>query len=260
MQHSSVPSSTVETLVAHEQTWAAFLLAWVAGFSDAIGFLLLQQLGASFMSGNSMATGVALGQMDGHSVLLHGVPILSFVLGIMLGLLVLALIRHWGLRSPFAVVFGLEALCLLVFLVLGSRFFQRGVIRPSPAAIFYLCIVLLTLAMGLQTATVQRASGQRVRTTFMTGVLSNWTAALMQYLFWLHQQTTEQHFCRALRESRQQPSFRLLLLQGGLWGCYIAGAICGSALELHLALPALIFPVGVLAVLIIIDVLRPFEG
>lgn len=78
---------------------------------------------------------------------------------------------------PFAVVFGLEALCLLVFLVLGSRSLQRGVISPSPSGGFYLCMILLTLAMGLQTATVRRASGQGVRTTFVTGVLSDWTAA-----------------------------------------------------------------------------------
>jgi uncharacterized membrane protein YoaK (UPF0700 family) len=93
----------------------------------------------------------------------------------------------------------------------------------------------------------------------MTGVLSDWTVALMQYLSWLRRQTTEQHFRRALRKARQQPSFRHLLLLGGLWGCYVLGATCGSALELRLALPALIFPVGVLAVLIVIDMLRPFE-
>src|SRR5205807_6692028 len=147
MRHISTSPSDSETAVAREQTWAAFLLAWVAGFSDAIGFLVLQQLGASFMSGNSMATGVALGQMNGPSVLLHGVPIISFIVGIMLGTLVLALVRHWGIRSSFAVVFSLEALLILAFLVLGSHSLQGGVIRPFPAWIFYLCMVLLTLAM-----------------------------------------------------------------------------------------------------------------
>src|SRR2546426_9233818 len=96
MQHRARHPSDSETAVAREQSWAAFLLAWVAAFSDAIGYLVLQQLGASFMSGNSMATGVALGQLDWTSVLQHGLPILSFILGIMLGLLVLALVRNWG--------------------------------------------------------------------------------------------------------------------------------------------------------------------
>ncbi|EFH80629.1 hypothetical protein Krac_1244 [Ktedonobacter racemifer DSM 44963] len=52
----------------------------------------------------------------------------------------------------------------------------------------------------------------------------------------------------------QQASFRRLLLLSGIWGCYLVGAICGSALEQRMALTALVFPLCVLAVLIVIDV------
>ncbi len=260
MQHGATQPSDSATAVAYEQSWAAFLLAWAAAFSDAIGFLVLQQLGASFMSGNSMATGVALGRLDWASVLQRGVPILAFFLGNMLGFLVLAVVRRWGIRSSFAVVFGLEAVCMLAFLLLGTHALQGGVIRPSPSGIFYLCVVLLTLAMGFQTATVRRAGGQGVRTTFVTGVLSEWAHAMTQYLSWLRQQSTERQVLQAVRASRQQASFRRLRLLSGIWGCYVVGAICGSALELRMALFALVFPLCVLAVLIVIDVLRPFEG
>src|SRR6266487_6792458 len=260
MQHSTTHPSDSATALAREQIWAALLLAWVAAFSDAIGFLVLQQLGASFMSGNSMATGVALGRLDWPSVLQRGLPILAFFLGNMLGFLVLALVRRWRLRSSFAVVFGLEAVCMLAFLLLGTQALQGGIIRPSPSGIFYLCAALLTLAMGLQTATVRRAAGQGVRTTFVTGVLSDWAHAMMQYLSWLRQQSTERHVRHVVRESMQQASFRHLRLLGGIWGSYIVGAICGSALELRMALFALVFPLCVLAVLIVIDVLRPFEA
>jgi uncharacterized membrane protein YoaK (UPF0700 family) len=259
MQHSTTYPSDSETALAREQSWAALLLAWVAAFSDAIGFLVLQQLGASFMSGNSMAAGVALGRLDWPSVLQHGLPILAFFLGNMLGFLVLAQVRRWGIRSPFAVVFGLEALFMLAFLLLGTHALQGGVIRPSPSGIFYVCVVLLTLAMGLQTATVRRASGQGVHTTFVTGVLSNWAHLLTQYLSWLRQQSKERQMRQAVRESMQQASFRHLLLLGGIWGCYVVGAICGSALELRMALFALVFPLCVLTILIVIDVFRPFE-
>ena len=54
--------------------------------------------------------------------------------------------------------------------------------------------------------------------------------------------------------------FRHLLLLGGVWGSYVGGAICGSALELRLALFALAFPLCVLAVLIVLDVFRPLEA
>ena len=48
-------------------------------------------------------------------------------------------------------VFGLEALGLLAFLVIGTHALQGGVIRPTSSGIFSLCVALLTLAKGLQT-------------------------------------------------------------------------------------------------------------
>jgi len=246
--------------LAREPSWAAFLLAWAAAFSDAIGFLVLQQLGASFMSGNSMAMGVALGRLDWAAVPQRGLPILVFFLGNMLGFLVLTQIGRWSIRSPFAVVFGLEAVCMLAFLLLGTHALQGGVIRPFPSGTFYLCVALLTLAMGLQTATVRGAGGQSVRTTFVTGVLSDWAQALTQYLSWLRQQSTERQMREIVRASMQQASFRHLLLLGGVWGSYVVGAICGSALELHMALSALVFPLCVLTLLIVLDVFRPLQA
>ena len=40
MQHSTMHPSDSATALAREQIWAALLLAWVAAFSDAIGFLV----------------------------------------------------------------------------------------------------------------------------------------------------------------------------------------------------------------------------
>ncbi len=246
--------------LAREPDWSALLLAWAAAFSDAIGFLVLQQLGASFMSGNSLAMGMALGRLEWAAVMQRGLPILAFFLGNLLGFLVLSQMRRRGMRSSFAVVFGLEALCLLAFLLLGTHALEGGVISPSPSGIFSGCVVLLTLAMGLHTATVRRAAGQGVRTTFVTGVLSEWAQALTQYLSWLRKPAAEGQRREIVRESMQQASFRHLLLLGGVWGSYVVGAICGSALELHLALFALVFPLCVLAVLLVLDVFRPLQA
>jgi uncharacterized membrane protein YoaK (UPF0700 family) len=231
----------------------------VTTFSDAIGFLVLQQLGASFMSGNSMAMGVALGRLDWPSVLQRGLPILTFFLGNMLGFLLLTQERRRGIRSPFAIVFGLEAVCLLAFLLLGTHALEGGIIPPSPSGIFSVCVVLLTLAMGLQTATIRRAGGQGVRTTFVTGVLSDWAHLLTQYLSWWRKQPREQPVRQTLRRSMQQASFRHLLLLASIWGCHVLGAICGSALKLHMALFALVFPLCVLAVLMVLDLFRPLQ-
>ncbi len=97
------------------------------------------------------------------------------------------------------------------------------------------------------------------RTANVTGLISDWAHAMTQYLSWLRQRPAEQRVRQAVRESMQQASFRHLFLLGGIWGCYVVGAICGSALELHMSLTALVFPLCVLAVLIVIDLFRPFE-
>jgi uncharacterized membrane protein YoaK (UPF0700 family) len=156
LQSAAARSAYATTDVVREKSWVALLLAWVAAFSDAIGFLVLQQLGASFMSGNSMAVGAALGRLDWSEVLRRGLPILAFFLGNLLGYLILTLARRRGMRSPFAIIFGLEAVFLLMFLLLGSQALQGGVIPPFPPGIFVVCIVLLTVAMGLQTSTIRR--------------------------------------------------------------------------------------------------------
>ncbi|GLV60709.1 DUF1275 family protein [Dictyobacter sp. S3.2.2.5] len=245
--------------VGFEHMWAAFLLAWVAAFSDAIGFLVLGQLGASFMSGNSMATGVALGRLNWHAALHSGFPIIIFFLGNWLGFLVRTLARRCRLRFPFTIIFFLELVLLLGFLLLGSRSFYHGSVHPFESWTFYVCTTLLTLAMGLQTATVRRAQGEYISTTFVTGVLSNWAKILAQYLPWLREQLAQRPMPQVVRTPVHQASMRHFILLSGLWIAYLLGAICGGVLELHLALLALVFPMVVLAALIVIDLVRPLE-
>jgi len=192
-------------------------------------------------------------------VLQSGLPILAFFVGNLLGYLILTLARRRGMRSPFAIIFGLEAVFLLMFLILGSQALQGGVIPPFPPGIFVVGIVPLTVAMGLQTSTIRRAGTQGVSTTFVTGVLSDWAHTLTQYLTWLSLKSTQWHRRVIVRESFKQASFRHLLLLFGIWLAYVVGAMCGSALELYMALFALICPVCVLVVLIVLDLFRPME-
>jgi uncharacterized membrane protein YoaK (UPF0700 family) len=261
MRRGTGQNNGVETIVAvREQIWAACLLAWVAAFSDAIGFIVLQQLGASYMSGNSMSAGIAIGRADWQSAINHGLPIVSFVGGILLGATVLSAAKRRGFRSSFGIIFGLEAVCLLAFFVVGNRSIQDGAIHSSVTGAFYSCLMLLTLAMGLQTATLRKIMNQSVRTTFITGVLSDAADALFNYLSWLRTQAKKGDFRQSAKESLHQPSVRKVLLLLGIWCCYLFGAICGSFAERLLFLTALFFPVGILVALIILDLARPFEN
>src|SRR6266516_6095185 len=126
------------------------------------------------MSGNSLAMGVALGRQEwpivreprlAHPGLPPGKPA--------------------GLPRAHTGAAPGDALALCHRLWPGSAVSAgvSGTGRPGPGGRDHsslcfgkLCgyVVLLTLAMGLQTATVGRAAGQGVRTTFVTGVLSDW--------------------------------------------------------------------------------------
>jgi uncharacterized membrane protein YoaK (UPF0700 family) len=261
MRRGTAQNNGVETIVAiREQIWASCLLAWVAAFSDAIGFIVLQQLGASYMSGNSMSAGIAIGRADWQSAINHGLPIFSFLTGILLGNMVLRAARRRVVRSSFGIIFGLEAVCVFAFFIAGSHALQNGAIHSSETGVFYLCLILLTLAMGLQTATLRKIMNQSVRTTFVTGVLSDAADAFLSYLSWLRAQAKERGFRQTAKESLQQSSLRKFLLLGGIWSCYIFGAICGSFAEGRLSLTALFLPIGVLVALIIVDLARPFES
>src|SRR5262249_58742304 len=74
--------------------WMAVLLDGVGGYVDAVGYLLLFQLFAANMSGNSILLGVALGQGQWQAALRQALPIPLFVVGVVLGA-VLRLALGW---------------------------------------------------------------------------------------------------------------------------------------------------------------------
>ncbi|HEX8289090.1 MAG TPA: YoaK family protein [Pyrinomonadaceae bacterium] len=260
MPNVAMHSAVAETTVVREQVWAVYLLAWVAAFTDAIGYLSLHQLGASYMSGNSMNLGIALGREEWFSVINHGFPIFSFVTGNLLGVLIIKQANHRGVRNSFALIFGFEAVCILAFLFIGTCALHEGMISNSETSAFYFCMFLLTLAMGLQTTTLRKVRGNSAHTTFVTGALVNLTEAFINYFSWIWLELKAKRFRQILNESRQQKSFQQLLLLGGIWICYVFGAICGSVAERRFSLTALLFPIGALVTLIILDFARPFEN
>jgi uncharacterized membrane protein YoaK (UPF0700 family) len=142
------------------------LLTAAAGYVDAVGFLRLDGLYTSFMSGNSTQFAVSLAQ-PGHPVAWEiGLLFAAFLAGGFAGSLVsLRLPGRWG---PAAVL-GLEAALLVTALatVLGPTF-------QGPAA------PLLAAAMGAQNAALRRSAGFRPGVTFVTGTLYSLSHTLAQ--------------------------------------------------------------------------------
>lgn len=129
----------------------ALLLAALAGYVDAIGFIQIGGFFVSFMSGNS--TRLAVGLMHDATDWMRAAGLIAaFFLGVIAGSLTgrLARRRH---RAVLGLV--------TVLLVLGALSGGQGWAMLSA--------LLLALAMGAENATFERDGEVRVALTYMTG-------------------------------------------------------------------------------------------
>lgn len=148
----------------------------MAGATNAGGFLAVGQY-TSHMSGilSSVADNLVLGQVQVALAAL--VSLLAFIGGSM----TTAWMVNWGLRrglrSSFARPLLLEAGLLLIFGVFGAAISHfSGWFLP-------LTVMLLCFIMGLQNAVITKVSHAEIRTTHVTGLLTDLGIELGKLLY-----------------------------------------------------------------------------
>ena len=155
----------------------AFGLAFVAGAINAGGFLAVSQY-TSHMTGivSSMADNLVLGAHELVAVGAGG--LLSFLAGAACSAILVNHARRRRLHSEYALPLLLEAMLLLCFGVLGARLADvQGLFVPAT-------VMLLCFIMGLQNAVITKLSGAAVRTTHITGVVTDIGIELGKLLYW----------------------------------------------------------------------------
>ena len=212
------------------------VLAFVAGAANAGGFLAVGQY-TSHMTGmlSALADNLVLGQF-----VLVGAGLVS-VLAFVLGAMSTAWIVNWGmrlrLRSAYGLPLLLEAALLLVFGLFGAAMsLWQTVFLP-------VTVVLLCFIMGLQNAVITKISQARIRTTHVTGLVTDLGIELGKLLY--VNRHPEMQPVRADRERlRVHAQLVLSFLVGG-----IAGALGFKHLGYVSTLP--------LALALLLLVLRP---
>ncbi len=168
-------------------------LAFVAGAANAGGFLAVQQY-TSHMTGivSAMADNLALGATD---LALAGFgALLSFVLGAMCSTLMINFSRRRRLHSQYALPLALEAVLLLLFGILGAQ------LMSVPGFFVPLTVVLLCFIMGLQNAIITKLSNAEVRTTHITGMVTDIGIELGRLIYFNRNRDGELPPVRANRE------------------------------------------------------------
>ena len=189
------------------------LLAFNAGAINAGGFLLVSMY-TSHMTG--FASMLADNLVLGNTKLVLGAlgALLAFTAGAALTAVLVNWSRHNWLRSEVALPLLVEAVLLLIFGLMGAT-----LSRQTPFAV-PLTLLVLAFTMGLQNALVSKISASQIRTTHMTGVITDLGIELGKLFYW-------NRTGRPL-ESRVRANHIKLRLYATLLCMFIGGGLVGA--------------------------------
>jgi uncharacterized membrane protein YoaK (UPF0700 family) len=239
---------------------AALLLTVIAGFVDAVGWISLSEVFTANMSGNSIHVGMNLGVLNFWDLRRFGFAIVSFVVGMILTRIGVEAAARAGVRRIASVTLTVEALLILIF-ARATPEMHSGQITDQNSVWYFVLIATLAFAMGVQTATLTHLGPLTVYTTFVTGCLTKFAESFAHTVFWIYdtaKRGTPVSETLAQLSGSEDAAATLLLFC--VWSCYIIGAAIGTLLKHEWELRALYFPVAFLALLIVIDRLRPISA
>lgn len=190
----------------------ALILAFIAGAANAGGYLAVRQY-TSHMTGivSAMADNLALGETA---------PVaagLCALLSFLAGAACTALLVNWGRRramqSEYALPLLLEAALLLSFGLIGGHI-QQDHWRFVSATISLLCFT-----MGLQNAIITKISRAEIRTTHVTGMVTDIGIELGKVFYWNRSDRPQElHVHADLGKLRLLLSLVGLFFLGGVFG------------------------------------------
>lgn len=189
------------------------VLAFVAGAINAGGFLAVQRY-TSHMTGiiSAVADDLILGHIG---LVFAGIAFLgAFIAGAAATAILVNWARRRAMQGVYALPLMVEAGLLLLFGLLGANL-NVLVALFVPTTVLVLCFI-----MGLQNAIITKISRAEIRTTHMTGVVTDLGIELGRMAYW-NQSLRDGNPVRADRD-------RLVLLCTIL-GLFLAGGITGAA-------------------------------
>jgi uncharacterized membrane protein YoaK (UPF0700 family) len=241
-----MPISYLRALVDRERSdrsnrHLASFLAFIAGAVNAGGFLAVRQY-TSHMSGivSSMADSAALGDFR---LILDGLgALLSFLLGAACSAVLINWARRQNLRSEYAFPLLLEAGLLICFGLLGQHLGEHEWLFVP------LTVSLLCFMMGLQNAMITKLSRAEIRTTHLTGMVTDIGIELGKLFYW----NTAKHDASRPLVLANRPKLRILTI---LVSLFFAGGVVGALGFKHVGFISALPIAALLVLLAVVPVL-----
>ena len=235
---------------------AALALTFVAGFVDIAGLITVYDIFTAHMTGTTVRLGQYLLEKDWRQAAITGTVLAAFVMGSVIGRVIIEIGSRSAIRSIGSVTLAIEAVLLAGVIVVGTHIVG---VRPRSLAAVSSLLALFAGAMGLQTATVTRIGALTVHTTFVTGMLNKLAQLISHLLFSSHDLHAAAPFDKAELPDHRHNISRQAKFLFFLWLLYLAGAFCGTWLTRHWSFESLLIPVCILAVVIALDQARPLS-
>ena len=192
----------------------AHFLAFIAGAANAGGYVAVKQY-TSHMSGIVSAMADATAVQDVGWLAAGASALLAFLAGAACT----AILVNWGrrrdLHSEYALPLMLEAGLLLCFGLMGGHLARSGWFEV-PATVALLCFT-----MGLQNAIITKISQAEIRTTHVTGMVTDIGIELGKALYW--NRRGESEGLTAVRADYEK-----LMLLVSLVGLFFIGGVVGA--------------------------------
>lgn len=191
------------------------VLCWIAGAINAGGFLAVGQY-------TSHMTGIISTAAD-DLILMRYVPALAamlMLLSFIIGSATTAFWVNYAKRNAhpwhYSPALFWESLLLLLFGLLGRGLLQHELITVS------INTMLLCYLMGLQNALITKISNAEIRTTHVTGLVTDIGIELGKLLYWNYDKKMDEQ--THIRANRQK-----LRLHTSLVTAFFAGGVAGAA-------------------------------
>jgi uncharacterized membrane protein YoaK (UPF0700 family) len=210
------------------------VLAGVAGAINAGGFLAVHRY-TSHMSGILSETADSL-VLGAYEATLAGLGALTcFLAGAACSTIMVFYARRHHMKSEFAQPLLLEAFLLLCFGLLGDQLTHIDGLFVS------VTVMLLSFIMGLQNALITKISNAEIRTTHVTGIITDIGIELGKLVYWNGSASRQEQ--RVLADRDHLTILTMLLL------AFFLGGILGAIGFKHLGYIATV-PLAVLLVML----------
>jgi len=225
-------------------------LAWVAGFVNVVALFTCGQV-VSHMTGNATSLGSSIAQSQWSVAALVTALLSAFFAGAFASGFAIELGRQRNWASIYVLPAALEIALLALFAV-GVQ--QHDIASPEHGARLWWMTVVATLSMGVQNATITRISSGVVRTTHLTGIVTDLghESAQLAIVRWMFGRGVS-----APAPDLHGPTFQRLFLLASILASFVFGSACGALMFLEYPHWSMVPPIALLGFIVLSDLRTP---